>query len=264
MIRSFVKLSNFLFLGLLFATCTKEESNLKEVLDPIEYSSLKGTIELFDKSANENKDYNDVHISITDSTQNSIDVTCNSEGQFEVDQLHIGDISILIEKPGYISVELKNITNTKNQDIIPTITLVEEIPFAYSLFDVDYNDGWLQYSNSVDIQTEKMYLAGEWYLIGSYLCFGKNRDININNNNLESGTGGYAGGKFFTDSGIKSMSFDKNMFLSNGFDRGDTIYVLNYAVNEKFSITNYELEQAYDIVSYKMNNPSPITFFILD
>ncbi|HET8737692.1 MAG TPA: hypothetical protein VFM69_13955 [Pricia sp.] len=240
---------------LLFFSCSKSKDDLE--LNPIETGSLIGTLKLNDRFGNENLNYEDVSIDLIDAYKKTTKINVNISGEFVASALPSGNTMLNIHKPGYVGRDSIIYAQTESSVILPQIELLEKLPFSLTITDFSYTNGFLNYSTAIDFQTD------ENYLVSNLFCFGKSPKISINNHKLLRIQGGGTNVRYINSVIRASSSYDISNFLSNGFERRDTVYVVMYPVIETFGPKNYNQSIDFDNIIYNMDNTSNVMSFIL-
>jgi hypothetical protein len=247
------KFNFLLILVVISISCSKENDSEVKL-----YGSIMGKVKLIDKNENSDYDYSNVNIKITDKNNNQLTIFPDSSGVFQAKQIAVGGITVYFEKTGYVDIEIIDFPNSHNLDTIPEITLVEGMPFSYNTFDIDYIEGWLTWHKTINYETE------ENYLVEDFFCFNDQSNVSINNNKLTLGFWGGTGVNYINNTISSSYYYTMDNFISSRFNIGDTIYVVNYASNQNFARILSMQNMTFDNVFYKLNNPSPIAYFILE
>jgi hypothetical protein len=234
-------------------SCSKEPDDNK-----IDTGSLIGNVKLYDKYGNENLTYNDVTIELVDSNKKSIIIYPDLNGKFYIDSLLKGNILVTIDKQGYGGINTISFSHTKNIDTLSKIILLEEIPFSYTNFWFNFASGKLYFKNSTDYVTE------DNFMVGNFLCFSKYSNVSRNLCELTYNTGVASNVRFINSTGTISITYPIDIFLTSGFNHGDTFYIVDYPVVDMFYLIINDSKQNFNIVSYKMNNPSNVYSFVLN
>lgn len=225
-----------------------------------EISSIEGTITgnviQFDNYENQINDFENTEVVALISENDSIVVHPDLNGYYHFDNLPLGNIGVKFRKPGYIELEITSFLNTENIDTIPTLYLIEKIPFPFDNIWTTYENGELTWSISAS------YSSNETYLVGAFLCFGKDTPVTFNNSQghklsgsskIVSQLGGYD-----TTTIQRQLSY----FTDMGFNIGDNVYVVIYAVNKKFREL-YRILDDFPNLEIRFDNPSSYSVFIL-
>ena len=101
----------------------------------------------------------------------------------------------------------------------------------------------------------------EYFLVSHSLCFSTYEKVPINNNMMTFNTRSATNINHL--SSALSTPVSLGTFLENGFNSGDIVYGVQYAVIYKFSFGFYLQTQNHDIIETKLTNPSNIAKFTL-
>jgi hypothetical protein len=219
--------------------------------------TLIGSILLSYKYGYSNIQYNDVRIELIDSTNKSVVIYPNSDGKFRIDDLPLGNISLVIDKPGYGIFKSGTFRHSKSVDTLSTTELVEELPFSFSGFQVNYSNKILIYNDYTD------YVTTDSYMVTNLLCFSKSPDVSINNCSLLTFTGSFTNVAYINSVSNASVGLSFDQFLNKGFKSGDVVYAIEYPVTQKYFDLYYGQSSTFKQVSFKFNNLSNICQFIL-
>jgi hypothetical protein len=219
--------------------------------------TLTGIVKLYDRYGNENHVYTDVKIELTDTTNKTVIVYPGTDGKFRVDNLLLGNTSMVIDKPGYGILNSFIVRHTKIIDTLSTIELLEELPFAFQGFQVSYSAGMLHYDDYCD------YVSADSYMVTNLICFSKSPNVSLNNCSLEMGTGSYTNVAYINSTSNAATSFSFSSFVNAGFKTGDIIYSVEYPVTQRFFAMYYDQKSVFNPLTYKIGNQSNVDSFVL-
>lgn len=244
-----------LTLMMILASCSKDHNNNENVAPQIQTGSLFGTVKLFNKIGIENSNFTDLRIDLIDSLNTHRLVQVDSNGSFHADSISYGIVMLKVEKPGYGIIDTLSFYLHKSIDTLATIKLAEELPFCYNTFSIYFSNKMIHYSRSTN------YHSTDSYLVGELICFSKNSDVSLNNCDFFMGTGSFSNVNTINWSSGAATSCSLLSFTNRGFKIGDKIYSVCYPIIHA-SFTLYD-DQNFSIVSYNIENPSPVSSFIL-
>ena len=246
----------YLFILILFSvSCSKDSDTNEPPLPVLHTGTLTGSVKLFDKSGDANFKFEDLKISLIDSLNTLRLVKIDPAGTFRIDSIPYGNIILIIDKPGYGLIDTLSFNHQKSIDTLSTVSLAEELPLRYNTFSISYSNKMLYYYRSTEYKTTDSYLVGE------LICFGKNADVSLNNCAYFMGTGSYSNVSTINWTTSSGTSSSLQSFTNNGIQTGDRVYAVCYPIiHASFTLYN---EQNFKILSYKMNNPSPVSSFVL-
>ena len=245
----------FMLLIFVMYACSKTD-NGSEII-PLTSGSLTGNVKLVDKFGKSSSKFDDVKIEIIDKNKNSYLVYPGVTGRFYMDDLDFGEFDLVIEKPKYAGLQTIKFKHSKDLDTLATLTLSEELPFAYKSLSITYDGSVFQCSNSID------YVSSESYMVGNIFCFSKKPDVSINSCDILFPTSSFTDAKNMGSTFVSGVSFSKQNFIDKGYAVGDLVYVVNYPVAMNVGGLLNTQKQDFNITSYKFTNPSPVSSFIL-
>jgi hypothetical protein len=243
---SILKISlNSLFL-LLILSCSKENESL-------ETGSLVGKIRLYDLYSQESFIYSDIQINVTSSTNESMTITVDSSGNFKIDNIATGETLLEFNKPEYGGIGSISMLKTIDVDTISDIVLLEDIPFSYTIEEIELVDNMIYWSGSID------YTSEEDYLVGTYFFFSKQPNVSCNNYEFE-----FLPGTFKTVAAINGTirtgaTLNIADLINSGFNYGDTVYITAYMTNFVSKDVFWGIDNNnFTLITYNFQNQSNI------
>jgi hypothetical protein len=253
----FLRLLKIVLISLIIIN-TVSCSNESNPVPTVPLGSLTGSVKLYDKFEKESLNYSDVKIELTDSQNTHKLVVLDSGGNFILDKIPYGNLSLVINKAGYGIIETLTYDLQKSADVLSPIKLAEELPLKYDSFAMTYSNGMLHYIRTTNFQPNDDYLVGE------LICYGKDANVSITNCKFYAGTGANTGVQYINWTLNSSSSFSFSIFTDNGFQLGEKVYAVCYAINSApFTLYN-DQRLNYKITTLKLGNPSPVSSFLLN
>jgi hypothetical protein len=248
------------FIGLLvlvlFFSCSK---NSPDTIDqpPPTAGSVRGNLKVFDRYGNANTNYTDVIVKVIDRENQVVSGSVNANGGFNFDNVRIGDVTLVFNKPGHGLMDSVKFSHQKLSDTLTDVYLIEELPFSFQFYSATYINGMFTVSGAYN------YVSTESYMVSNLLCLSKDPAVSINRTNMLWSTGGqtnvqYIRGFISSGSGTSLINF-----TNAGFALGDRIYVTLIAAPQKFWSSYYDQNRNYQVLHYKVGNYSNIVSFIL-
>lgn len=250
-------LGTLLILSLLFS-CSKNSPEPIAIVDPLPVAgAVRGNIMAYDKYGNGNPNYNDVSIKLIDKQNQVFNGTVSQNGAYSFDNVVMGNVTLIVNKPGYGFIDSVLYNHQKVFDTLTVINLIEELPFSFQLYSPSYSNGMFGISGAYN------YISTDSYMVSQYTCMSKDPEVSINHTNVLRGSGSYTNVQYIRGFVSESSSMSLSYLTNAGFKIGDRIYVRVIPSILKFWESYHDQNKNYQVLHYKVGNASNTVSFIL-
>lgn len=219
---------------------------------------VTGSIKAYNKYGEQNSGYSDVAVKLIDKANKTVTGSVNEQGVFRFENVLLGDVALVVNKPGYGFIDSVKFAHQKTADTLTDVYLVEELPFQYNLSSLSY------FNAKLNITASYSYQSTEFYWVAEFYSFSKEPDVSLNHNNLFLSPVGQTNAQALTMFQTVSIGIPLKTFTDAGFKTGDKVYASVFPAIPKLFQCYDDQKRNYQILHYKIGNASKTVSFTLN